>query len=140
MRGIHFIGILLCLLFLACDSASPRRRAILAVTNRMTTLHPRYRSAGFGQFFEQTYPEEIAAAIDSKAPVKYSLVHSYYLGNVRHESVYFHLDSLFQVLGALNMKEMMGMTLGLIDVDTLARARKDSLASDDMIPHGTGNE
>lgn len=85
-----------------------------AVRDYLTSHHGNYKPIGFGEFFVQTYPKEIQEKMGTDGQVKYSLVHSYNVGNKKVRDEYFHLDKDMKVLGQLSSQHMMDITMGLL--------------------------
>lgn len=97
-----------------CGGCGSRPKAEKAVTAFMQSQHADYSAIGFGEFFEQTYPAEIEAALGTDERVVHSLVHSYRLGSEVHSNTYFHLSENFEVIGQLSDDEMTEITRTLM--------------------------
>ena len=98
------------LLLSSCGLSQDRQKGQQAVTDHMTTKHTDYKPYSFGEFFEQTYPEDIQKEIRTKGQVKYSIVHTYTLVDKKIIDEYFHLDKDYKVLGQLSDEHMLKMT------------------------------
>ena len=79
------------------------------------SVNSSFKVIRFGECFEQNYPEDIQQKLKTSSKVKYSLVLSYVLDDVKTENEYFHLDNKYNVIGHLSMNEMMGVTIDLLE-------------------------
>ncbi|MEI8202472.1 MAG: hypothetical protein WCH34_05640 [Bacteroidota bacterium] len=93
--------------------AQDRDKAEQAVRNFMSKKETNYKPDNFGECFEQYYPDEIALKIVTNDTVKFSLVHTYYIGKKYIKNEYFHLNKDYKVIGHLSFEQMMKLTINL---------------------------
>ena len=105
-------------------------KAKQSVRTFMENNYKNYKAGSFGEFFEQTYPDEIQKEIGTTEKVKYSLVHTYTIGNQIIEKEYFHLDKNLKVIGHLSYAKMGEITMKLIFNSGKVRKILDSLKVD----------
>jgi lipoprotein NlpI len=114
-------------------SAQDDAKAQKAVQNYLAAKYSNYKPHSFGELFIQFYPDAIQKQIKTTRKIKYSMTHSYYLGNKIIKDEYFHLDSNYTVLGQLSEASMMELTTNILPEvlsDTLT-ATSDSLSVPD---------
>jgi hypothetical protein len=119
--------LILLLILSSCGEPQGRRKAKIVVKDYMTANHKDYKAGDFGEFFEQSYPEEIQREIKTTEEIKYSIVHSYLLNNKKIKDEYFHLDKEYKILGQLSNEKMMKITADLINEGLKNSSILDSL-------------
>lgn len=88
-----------------------RAKAEESVSKYMVKENKNYKALSFGEFFEQTHPKNMQDKLKTKRTIKYSLVHSYTIGNTKTVNMYFHLDEKYEVIGKMTTSEMEKMVV-----------------------------
>jgi hypothetical protein len=128
LSSIFFLFIF-SVLFTTNVSGQTQERAFKSVMEYMKGKYKNYKPSSFGELSIQNYPREIEHAMNTKDTVKYSLIHTYFIGK-KEEKEYFHLDKNLNVLGRLNFDEMMAITWKVLMNDKAFSNVIDSLGID----------
>ena len=108
MKNI-FCNIIIVLAFYNISMAQAtlnRPKAEEAVKIYMSAKSKNYKPLEFGEFFSQYYSESLHKIAKTKEVIKYSIVHTYVIKDIKTVDTYFHLNEAYQVIGMNTMQEM----------------------------------
>jgi hypothetical protein len=109
-----------------------RSKAESAVRDFMKKSTSSYQPGDFGEFFVQTYPDEVQKKIGTNKKVKYSLVHSFKTDSGEISDMYFHLTDKYGIVGKLTSQQMMDLTMDIAGpkLDSIMNFLTDSLSKE----------
>lgn len=107
---LHLLVFVLGLNFFKAQTNYNRQMAQKSVSSYLSLKNKNYKAISFGECFEQTYPNEIEKRLNTDEKIKYSIVHTYMIGETKMIDVYFHLDKNYKVIGMLTNSEMTSLT------------------------------
>lgn len=115
--------------FLTC-CGQDRSKAETAVKIFMKKSSSSYKPGNFGEFFVQTYPDEVQKKIGTNEKVKFSLVHSFKTDSGEVSDMYFHLTDNYDIVGKLTSQQMMDLTMDIAGpkLDSIMNFLTDSLS------------
>ena len=111
-----------------------RPRAEESVMKYMSSKHKNYEALTFGEFFSQYYSEDLQKIAKTKKIIKYSIVHTYSIKNVKTTHMYFHLDDSYNVIGNNTDEEMSKLVMNELNknpiFDSIMKSMTEKMLSD----------
>lgn len=107
-----------------------RKKAEQSVQDYLKTKYVDYKPHSFGECFTQTYPKDMQREIKATKEVKYSIVHSYKIGDKIIKDEYFHLDKNYQVLGQVSNERMLELASNMVMEALMEKGILDKLSAD----------
>lgn len=81
-------------------------KAEKSVVNYMKQKHADYYPISFNELFVQSDPKYLENYFKIKGALKYSIIHTYKIGDNIYKDVYFHLDKNYRVIGVSTDNQM----------------------------------
>lgn len=100
-----------------------RAKAEASVTKFMRANNKNYTPISFGEFFGQYYSKDLQEIAKTNKVIKYSLVHTFSIDNIKTTNMYFHLDEMYNVIGKNTDEEM----TKLVDTQLRKNSKFDSI-------------